>query len=439
MQSVLLLLAVSLSISKVLSIGGGFQHPVGCEKSECEIYATWARSGDGDEDDKLVDFYLEAKSDGWAAIGLSADKLMGTLGIDDVLACQRDEKDDAIVYAKDMYNPEDQSVNRNNQCNNNQYAIHLQNSSFTDGRIKCSFSRLIITNNTQQDRHLNESYYIFLAYGSERGTPTSALEIHDSKYISGNKLDVATSGSAVEGCSVSWLTRIHGVLMFIAYAVLLPIGIFIAAHMKVALSAHGMWFQVHRVVMILSALFAIVGFILIFVANKDTHGLIVLGSENKLGTAHFSIGIFVIFLHILNPVIALFRCKPDSRFRPIFNVIHKFAIGYVLNTFGSINITLGLFAFVALAGDQVPYVLFAWGVLSIGYFIFIDVGAYLYFRVISPRCKKADSIETQQLIANEKGSAPEPQTCVWVVFIAVLVALFGLGGIIAALILIGCI
>ena len=32
--------------------------------------------------------------------------------------------------------------------------------------------------------------------------------------------------------------------MFIAYAVLLPIGIFIAAHMKVALSAHGMWFQV---------------------------------------------------------------------------------------------------------------------------------------------------------------------------------------------------
>ena len=73
----------------------------------------------------------------------------------------------------------------------------------------------------------------------------------------------------------------------------------------------------------------------------------------------------------------------------------------------AINITLGLFAFVALAGDQVPYVLFAWGVLSIGYFIFIDVGAYLYFRVISPRCKKADSIETQQLIANEKGSAPE--------------------------------
>ena len=66
----------------------------------------------------MVDFYLEAKSDGWAAIGLSADKLMGTLGIDDVLACQRDEKDDAIVYAKDMYNPEDQSVNRNNQCNN---------------------------------------------------------------------------------------------------------------------------------------------------------------------------------------------------------------------------------------------------------------------------------------------------------------------------------
>ena len=42
---------------------------------------------------------------------------MGTEGIDDVLACQRDDKDDTLVYTKDMYNPQDQSTYRINKCN----------------------------------------------------------------------------------------------------------------------------------------------------------------------------------------------------------------------------------------------------------------------------------------------------------------------------------
>ena len=42
---------------------------------------------------------------------------MGTEGIDDVLACQRDDKDGTLVYTKDMYNPQDQSTYRVNKCN----------------------------------------------------------------------------------------------------------------------------------------------------------------------------------------------------------------------------------------------------------------------------------------------------------------------------------
>ena len=51
----------------------------------------------------------------------------------------------------------------------NQYAIKMLEYSYINGRLKCNFTRLIITNNTEQDRHLNGNWYILLALGHERG------------------------------------------------------------------------------------------------------------------------------------------------------------------------------------------------------------------------------------------------------------------------------
>ena len=59
-----------------------------------------------------LQFKLEGKAKGWVGVGVSADKVMGGDGIDDVFACQRDATDDA-VYAQDMYNPQDQSTRGN--------------------------------------------------------------------------------------------------------------------------------------------------------------------------------------------------------------------------------------------------------------------------------------------------------------------------------------
>ena len=61
-------------------------------------------------------FHLEATTTGWVAVGLSDDQHMGTAGIDDVLSCQLSENSNDTVYAKDMYNPQDQKP-RNNQIN----------------------------------------------------------------------------------------------------------------------------------------------------------------------------------------------------------------------------------------------------------------------------------------------------------------------------------
>ncbi|MDA8032268.1 MAG: hypothetical protein MPK62_14305, partial [Alphaproteobacteria bacterium] len=50
---------------------------------------------------------LEGAAEGWVAVGVSADRVMGGDGIDDVFACQRDAVHD-FVYGADTYNPQSQ-------------------------------------------------------------------------------------------------------------------------------------------------------------------------------------------------------------------------------------------------------------------------------------------------------------------------------------------
>ena len=120
---------------------------------------------------------------------------MGGNGIDDVFACQRDASADN-VYAQDTYNPEDQSSHRSNErdsvCySNGKYVIaytetsdhnhafmqpkqdqngfHMTASSYDNGRITCSFTRSVLAENLSEDRNLNESAYLLLAVGTQRG------------------------------------------------------------------------------------------------------------------------------------------------------------------------------------------------------------------------------------------------------------------------------
>ena len=55
---------------------------------------------------------MEGAAEGWVAVGVSADQVMGGDGIDDVFACQRDATTD-VVYAQDTFNPQNQSPRGN--------------------------------------------------------------------------------------------------------------------------------------------------------------------------------------------------------------------------------------------------------------------------------------------------------------------------------------
>ena len=85
---------------------GEFSTP-GCERASCTVYVQWTLASSD-----TLEFELEGAAEGWVAVGVSADQVMGGNGIDDVFACQRDATDDT-VYAQDMYNPQDQSTRGN--------------------------------------------------------------------------------------------------------------------------------------------------------------------------------------------------------------------------------------------------------------------------------------------------------------------------------------
>ena len=99
---------ISTHISLCWHSQGTLGFPDGCQRASCNAYVQWALGSDD-----TVQFELEGETEGWVAVGVSADQVMGGDGIDDVFACQRDASADN-VYAQDTYNPEDQSSHRSN-------------------------------------------------------------------------------------------------------------------------------------------------------------------------------------------------------------------------------------------------------------------------------------------------------------------------------------
>ena len=81
--------------------------PAGCQRASCIAYVEWRMIGS----DRIY-FELEGTSPGWVAVGVSAGRVMGGDGIDDVFACQRDATTD-VVYAQDTFNPQNQSPRGN--------------------------------------------------------------------------------------------------------------------------------------------------------------------------------------------------------------------------------------------------------------------------------------------------------------------------------------
>ena len=192
-----------------------------------------------------------------------------------------------MVQALDTWNV---GQGRNNVGDRTNDAI-LLTGTFQDGRIVCRFTRRVVGTDLDapvQDLDLNNPYYVM--YGTLDGGVASSGSF-SSHTQGGGRIPrlsaqlvsaVADAGEVQQDNVRRQLTQAHGILMLIAWPLMAVSAIFFAAWMRPALP-NGEWFQIHRFLMSGSIVVASIGFVLIFVANRNNSpnpGLITLGSDN---------------------------------------------------------------------------------------------------------------------------------------------------------------
>ncbi|KAK6484194.1 putative ferric-chelate reductase 1 [Huso huso] len=296
----------SSSLVLISSTGCGtnktcFSNPAGCDAAtNADCYFMSSASPQGGSDG--IQFEISGKSNGYISIGFSDDTEMGN---DDIYICGQDGNGNIQVQHAFSTGRSTPTIKPLENVNN-------ISTSFNNGIIKCSF----ITRNSisTQQRAADTSYYIFIANGPTNG---GAIQYHPSRpFITEDKVNLLGSQLASGNANAPAIIKTHGALMLIAWMTTGSIGMISARYFKqvskgIQILGKDIWFQAHVFLMLLTVAATITAFVLAFVSVRGWSG-----------GAHPVIGCIVMGLALIQPLIAVFRCAPDSKRRIVFNLVH---------------------------------------------------------------------------------------------------------------------
>ncbi|XP_064601139.1 ferric-chelate reductase 1-like [Liolophura sinensis] len=269
--------------------------------------------------DDYVHFEMMAKAEGYVSVGFSDDKLMGD---DETLSCTAQ---DLRVTVQRGYNPA--------LYNDRQYTVGVVNMTTVqkDGYIYCRFARpivmppLVSVNYTSdpptpitQTFDLSKDWYLFLAWGYTFAD-TDVMGKHiELPLVTGDRVSLSST-TVYRGSIMSKWLQAHGCLTVIAWMLLVGLGTVVARHYRQGIGAkmargQKRWFQFHRWLVGLAAVFTSVSFILIFVK---------LGGWSEYVTVHAYLGIAIMAATVLQALGGLIRPSPTSKMRPVFNWLHR--------------------------------------------------------------------------------------------------------------------
>ncbi|RCN50778.1 hypothetical protein ANCCAN_03164 [Ancylostoma caninum] len=129
-----------------------------------------------------------------------------------------------------------------------------------------------------------------------------------------------------------WLIKVHGILMVFAWMVLIASAVLSARYLRDHFSKSApwglkWWFHIHRTLNIAALPFILISTLLIFIAKDWTwRGPSVNRSSStntNPGSVHSLFGTIAILVAVIQPLLALIRCQPDTGARPIFNWSHR--------------------------------------------------------------------------------------------------------------------
>jgi hypothetical protein len=137
---------------------------------------------------------------------------------------------------------------------------------------------------------------------------------------------MSTTNATTTAGQDNTLSQAHGTVMIIAWMMFASTGILFARYGRV-LQIGGrvkildkiLWFQVHRLALCIAAIATLLGFFLILIENQ---GQWVDMSDGRV-YAHSILGVIIVCFAQLQVWMSVFRCHSDSRFRFIFNWMHR--------------------------------------------------------------------------------------------------------------------
>lgn len=184
-----------------------------------------------------------------------------------------------------------------------------------DGTLQCAFTLSQVAAEPRK-ANLKNPYHLFLAHGE---TDEGEIEKHDVQPMVsvyritplGAPVEVATTRS-------NNIVKAHGSLMLVSWLSLCSVGVVLARFFKpvwpdTKLLGEKVWFQLHRGLMVLAVLTTITAFVIPFCYRLGWSG-----------RAHSVLGCIVMFLALMQPIMAFFRPHPNTPMRPLFNWAHWF-------------------------------------------------------------------------------------------------------------------
>jgi hypothetical protein len=139
---------------------------------------------------------------------------------------------------------------------------------------------------------------------------------------------VSTTTASNESSMDSTLSYAHGTIMVITWMMFSPTCILFARYgrslhigKRVKILGELIWFQAHRLALCIVAIATLLGFFLILARGES--GWVDVNAGHLF--AHSVLGAMVVCCSQIQVWMIIFRCHQDSRFRLIFNWIHRFS------------------------------------------------------------------------------------------------------------------
>ncbi|XP_056019741.1 ferric-chelate reductase 1-like isoform X2 [Ostrea edulis] len=295
-----------------------------------------------------ITFDLGTNTAWWAAIGLSQDTKMGG---DEVVACHNENG--VRAYRSE-------NIGRSNSPSALP-GLQQTQGSVTGSILTCSFVL------QKADFTLEADSYLFFANGALNGNDK---RMHSKiPQISPSVVDFQ-SVQIIGGTAIEVMIKVHGLLMIAAWIMCASIGVVMARYYKPMwadrkLLGEKVWFQIHRILMILTLLCVVAAFVVIFV---HVEGWSQISEDDDYKKAHPYLGVVVTALTIMNPLMALFRPHPEDKNRVIFNWAH-WLVGTCARILAVITVFIGVTLSKSGAPDYVIYILGAYA----AYQLFIEL------------------------------------------------------------------